>query len=284
MPTEFRREHTLIEHFLSSYEHNSWAHCHCDWLEKKEDGAVEVLATRSDGKTLAIEHTLIQPFVGDKKDFAYFRSSFLRIEEDKSLIVPERIIYVDIPIGSLQKGYSWNPVVTAVHEWLKANRLSLPEGQSQHTCPIGAIRNRKASDLNLQVRVVFSPGFAGAFMIRRYGEERLGEVVEGALRKKLPKLVKTDADKHILLFERDQFTLSELSIYDKIEERRAMFSDLAKVHEVWFAETVFYETDKYVRFELYDSGVLVQTLGFLDGRLIERSENGMPSSDVHTLP
>src|SRR4030095_200324 len=106
MPTECRREHILIELFLSSYEHNSWAHCHRDWLEKKEDGAVEVLATRPDGKTLAIEHTLIQPFVGDKEDFAYFRSSFLRIEEDKALIVPERIIYVDVPIGALQKGYS----------------------------------------------------------------------------------------------------------------------------------------------------------------------------------
>jgi len=60
MPTECRREHTLIELFLSAYEHNSWVHCRRDWLEMKEDGAVEVLATRSDRKTLAIEHTLIQ--------------------------------------------------------------------------------------------------------------------------------------------------------------------------------------------------------------------------------
>jgi hypothetical protein len=95
--------------------------------------------------------------------------------------------------------------------------------------------------------------------------------------------VKTKADKRILLLERDQFTLKELSIYDEIEVRRTMFPDLAKVHEVWFAETVFYESDKYVGFELYDSRILVQTLGFLDGRLLERSENGMPS-DVHVLP
>ena len=263
MPTECRREHTLIELFLSAYEHNSWVHCRRDWLEMKEDGAVEVLPTRSDRKTLAIEHTLIQPFVEDKEDFAYSRSSFLRIEEDKSLIVPERIIYVDFPIGALQQGYSWNPVVTAVHEWLQANRLSLPEGRSQHPCPIGDIRKRKASDLHLQVRVVFSPGFEGAFIIRRYGVERLGEVVEKALKAKLPKLVKTEADKRILLLERDQFTLSELSIYDEIEVRRAMFPDLAKVHEVWFAETVFYDTDKYVGFELYNGRILVQTLGFL---------------------
>ena len=286
MPTRFRREHILIELFLSSYEHNSWAHCHRDWLEKKEDGAIEVLATRSDGKTLAIEHTLIEPFVGDKKDFAYFKSSFLRIEENKSLIVPGRIIYVNIPIGALQKGYSWNPVVTAVHEWVKTKRLSLPAGRSQHTCQIADMPEREAGALNLQVRVVLSSGFAGALIIRRYGVGRLGEVIEKALRKKLPKLVKTAADKRILLLECDQFTLSELDIYDKIKEHRAMFPDLAKIHEIWFANTVFYgiNKNKYVLFSLYDSGGLVQALGFLDGQLIERSENSMPSSDVHALP
>lgn len=283
MPTASRREHILIELFLSSYESNSWAHCHRDWLEKKKDGAVEILANRSDGKTLAIEHTLIQPFVEDKKDFAHFKH-FLRIEADKSLIIPERIIYVYVPAEALQKDYSWDSVVTTAHKWLKANIVSLPEGISQQTCPIIDIRKRKASDLNLQVKVIFAPGFEGAFMIRRYGEESLGEAVQKALEEKLPKLVKTEADKRILLLERDQFTLSELSIYDVIEERRAMFPDLAKVHEVWFAETVFYEINKYVRFELYDSRTLVQSLGFLDGRLIERSENGMPSSDVHILP
>ena len=181
MPTESRREHTLIELFLSSYENNSWAHCKRDWLEKKEDGTIEILATGLDGRTLAIEHTLIQPFVGDKEDFAHFRRSFLRIEEDQSLVIPERIIYLDVPIGALEKGYPWEPVVKAVHEWLEVNRLLLPKGRSQHKCPIGNIRKRKASDLDLQVRVVNSPGFKGAFMIRRYGVKRLGEVVEKAL-------------------------------------------------------------------------------------------------------
>ena len=277
MPTDSRREHTLIDLFLSCYGNDSWANCELDWLEKRKDGAVEVLATRSDGKTLAIEHTLIQPFARDKEDFAYFRKSFLPIEDDKSLIIPGRIIYIDVPIGALQGGYCWNPVVAAVHKWLKVHRFLLPEGRSQHKCPIGDVRKTKVSDLNLQVRVIFSPGFEGAFMIRRYGVERLDEVVEKALKEKLPKLVKTKADKHILLLERDQFTLSELRIYEEIEKRRVMFPDLAKVDEVWFAETVFYTSDKYIRFELYDSRTLVQSLAFLDGQLIGRSENGMPT-------
>lgn len=67
-----------------------------------------------------------------------------------------------------------------------------------------------------------------------------------------------------------------MSIYDEIEKRRAMFPDLAEVHKAWFAETVFYETAKCVSFELYDSRALVQTLGFMGGQLIHRSENGIP--------
>jgi hypothetical protein len=39
-----------------------------DWLEKKQDGAVESLATRSDGKILAIERTLMQPFARDQEE------------------------------------------------------------------------------------------------------------------------------------------------------------------------------------------------------------------------
>jgi hypothetical protein len=277
VPADLRRcrEYELIQTFLSAYEDNSWANCTCDWLDKRKDGQPECLAQRPDGKTLVIEHTLIQPFLEDKEDFA--RSErFQRIEADKSLIIPERIIYVDVPAGALQKGYSWDAVVKSVHEWLQANIASFPEGMSQHICPVSGVR--KASDLCLQVRVIFSPG-PGVLLIRRYGDTRLGEVVEKALKEKLPKLVRTDADKRILLLERDQFTLNEQSIYDEIEQHRAMFPDLAKVDEIWFAETVFYErfgAQKCVFFNLYNSQSQVKALGFWNGRLIHKLENGVP--------
>ena len=76
MPTKSRREDTFIERFLSAYENGSWADAKICWLDKKIDGAVEALATRrSDGKTLAIEHTIIEPFVSDKEDFAFFKKA-----------------------------------------------------------------------------------------------------------------------------------------------------------------------------------------------------------------
>ena len=67
-----------------------------DWLDRREDGRVEMLAKRrSDGKTLAIEHTIAQPFVGEIEDYrVFFEPSFLKLEADKSLIVPDRFLQI----------------------------------------------------------------------------------------------------------------------------------------------------------------------------------------------
>jgi hypothetical protein len=103
MPTKLRRENTFIERFPSAYENHSWADAKIDWLDERIDGAVEAIATRqSDGKTLAIEHTIIQPFVGEKEDFAFFEAAFLKIQQDTTLPVPQRWIRVFIPVGILR--------------------------------------------------------------------------------------------------------------------------------------------------------------------------------------
>jgi hypothetical protein len=267
------KEYELIETFLSAYENNSWADCKPIWLDKEKDGEPECLVPRSDGKTLVIEHTLIQPFLKDKEDFA--RSErFQHIEADESIRIPERIIYVYVPAGALQKGSSWDAVVNIVHAWLKANITTFPDGLSRPVCPISGVK--KAGNLTLQVKVVRSPGTAGRLLIRRYGDRRLDEVIEKALRDKLPKLVRTKADKRILLLECGQGNPDALSISDEVEKHRTMFPDLAEVHEVWCAETPAYDTEKLVKFWLYKNRASVQLLAFHEGQLIEKSENGIP--------
>ena len=99
MPTTRSRENTFIDRFLSAYEDYSWANAEVDWLDERIDGAVEALATRSDGTTLPTEHTIIEPFVREKEDFAFFRDAFLKIERDTSLLVPGRWIRVFITVG-----------------------------------------------------------------------------------------------------------------------------------------------------------------------------------------
>ena len=68
MPTSRRREDEIIELFVSAYEDDAWKDSHVHWLDHVADGPVEALVTRPDGKTLAIEHTLIESFVGERED------------------------------------------------------------------------------------------------------------------------------------------------------------------------------------------------------------------------
>jgi hypothetical protein len=56
-------ERPLIKMLLSAYENDRWKDASLNWIEESEENAVEVIATRSDGATLALEHTLIEPFV-----------------------------------------------------------------------------------------------------------------------------------------------------------------------------------------------------------------------------
>jgi hypothetical protein len=153
---------------------------------------------------------------------------------------------------------------------LRFSAKIVQEGESRHS-----VRVDKNTEFCLLIRVVAIPGYAGAVWIGIDGSQlpdgSLGSVVEKALKMKLPKLIRTEAERRILLLERDEFTLPECAIHKEIEKRRRMFSDLGKVNEIWFAETVFFHSAEYVRFSLISSGVEMRALAFHRGQLIERS-------------
>jgi hypothetical protein len=67
-----RSERPLIRLLLSEYDDGSYRYGSIEWPEDKGPAAVEAIGTNRDGKTLAIEHTLIQPFVEEKNDSKRF--------------------------------------------------------------------------------------------------------------------------------------------------------------------------------------------------------------------
>ena len=266
MPTKPRREDAFIDAFLSAYENFSWADAHRDWLDRRLDKAVEVLATRrSDGETLAIEHTLIEPFVSDKEDYAFFEPSFLKIEDDKALVVPDRWIQVFIPVGTLHghhEAHSRDAIVKAVHDWIRAHRLNLPDGQTNHPCKVSGVPGCVAYEITLTIKAKSLPG-RGALRVRRQqvGND-FGDVIGKALRRKLPKLVAQKADKRILILERQHMNLVPEQILDEIEKQSAGFSELSAVDEIWILETIGYEQSGYFGFELYRNEELVDSFFF----------------------
>jgi hypothetical protein len=276
------REYLFISQFLSAYDGSSWAdaeHSQPDKIDRKKP-AVEWLAKRkSDGKTLAIEHTIIEPFIGEKSDFATFSAAFLGIERDTSLLVPGRWIRVFVPVGSLQnkhKKTEQKAVIKSVHAWIRLNRLAFSDGISQHPCPVSGIPGRVFSDITLTVNVVpLEHGVhaeSGILNVRRQQvADNLDKVIDKALQTKVPKLVKTAADKHIFLLERQHMNLTPKRILREIDRRRPSFPALALVDEIWIVETPLYGTafgGTRLRFELYENDELIHGLDFDEEQLV----------------
>jgi hypothetical protein len=241
------------------------------------DGAIEALITRADGQTMAIEHTLIEPFVGDKRDFAMFEQAFLRIEDDKSLAVPDTGITVNVPVGILdgQKPARRNLIVGSIHSWITNNRLQLREGTHEYPCDVPGMPS-----VTLTVRRIRfglpRPNTGSVSVRRQQVTNDLDKVIQKALRKKLPKLVNTKADRHLLILERDQFAFHPDLIFTEIERQRPNFPLLEKVDEIWHVETMCYRQGGHLYFELRKGDLLLATIAFQNDELVGHSKEGMP--------
>src|SRR5262249_10354151 len=147
---------------------------------------------------------------------------------------------VFVPVGILrnQPPAVRDAIVQSVHAWLKAHRLKLVEGMAEHPCPINGAAGNAPANVTLTIRVVplrrGSSAEPGVVHVRRQQMNNdLGDVIEKALKKKLPKLVNTPAERRILLLERQHMNLLPEMVLGEIERRRASFPDLAKVDEIW---------------------------------------------------
>ena len=210
-------------------------------------------------------------------------------------MVPSRWLEIFVPVGALrnQPQPAREAIAKSVYAWIRSNRLILAEGMSEHLCPITGIPGKPSFDITLTVRATplkrGSGDESGALHVRRQQVDvNLGQVIEKALTKKIPKLVNTKADKRILLLERQHMNLLPESMLKEIGDRRASFPDLARVDEIWIVETIFYGTafgGTYLRFELYDKdGHRSQSFDFNDGQLISESEDGRPKVIRSTRP
>ena len=257
MPTKPRPEDVFIEAFLSAYEDLSWADAEKDWVDRRIDGGVEMLATRkSDGKTLAIEHTVAQPFVGEIEDYrAFFEPSFLKLEADKSLIVPDRWIQVFIPARTLEghkKPATRAGIIQAVHDWIKNNRLCIAVGERVYPCAVTEVPGAADFEIILTVKAQEMPKNGALHVRRQQVKNDFSEVIRTVMEKKVTKLVAQQADKHVLILERQHMNLVPKQILDEVRKQAVNFPLMASVDEVWILETIGYQPGGHFLFELND--------------------------------
>ena len=269
------KERPIIRMLLSACGDGAWKGASLDWVEEKQDGAVEVIATAPGGATLALEHTLIQPFVGEKFDSEVFMKAFGRIEKNPSLVLPERSLDVIIPVHAIPKGYIWDEVGRDLLDWLLVNHAGAPEdGEASYNVPVGAGSKNGPLALTITLRTMSLPGMEGNCLISRHKmPANLEAIIAKALTTKIPKLAGTPADKRVLLLERDQMALGDSEIYREIVRLAPKFPDLARIDEIWFANTSILASEGWAYFALLDGRGLVELLTFENAVLKTRRDD-----------
>jgi hypothetical protein len=199
--------------------------------------AVEAIATDSKGRLLAIEHTLVQPFVREKEDTFRFMTAIEPLDKDPTLVVPGYLIRASVRIGSIPKGIDWSSLAGLLRQALQQKVAALPEGGS--LVPITAL----GVALDVVIDKMALKG-EGKFLVSRIlPAPSLIEVVRTVLERKLPKLTRSQADVRVLLLEQEQSVDSPVSIREAVDALAPDFPNLSDVNEIWLAITSCWETE-----------------------------------------
>ena len=127
--------------------------------------------------------------------------------------------------------------------------------------------------MKVKFRNVDSGSAAGYCWLGRADKpDTLDRIVEKAVRRKTPKLARTNADRRILLLQREQLSMSETEILVEIEKPASHCPDLTSVDEVWMANTSIMESEGWVYFSRLHRGP-TQIMRFHNGALMHRRDD-----------
>lgn len=243
-----KRDQELVSAFLLEYRKISGSVFEVkEWVDDRErtKPAVEAIAVETTtGECLAIEHTLLQPFVGEKDDTQRFLMVIGELEKDASLKLPRYEVRIGVRVGAIPKGIKWTDVNETLRKWIRDSISTCHDGESTHEVRHG--------DLKVEIlvsKMALEHHETGLMLFGRYDmPDSLIDVIRTAFKKKLPKLIGTDTEKHILLFEKNIPVYGNTTVYEMIKSVSADFPDLKKVDEIWLIETSWWESDNYLSF------------------------------------
>lgn len=226
------RERELIQRFVQALnaEQNS-AYAVTDWPDDDSSKKnVDAVATDASRGTLAIEHTMIEPFKGEKKDADILLKGVGSLDKKPSLVMRGYDVDLCFRVGAVPKGVSWPSVAEHVEAWYLAEFASLAVGRCTRLIP--------GLPFSLEVDVEKDDGEGHFFISRWMPPGSVDDVVATALQTKLPKLLAANVNRRILLLEKYSLPRSPDEIGLAIDTCRSNFPDLERLDEVWVINTV----------------------------------------------
>jgi len=231
--------------------------------------AIEAVAVDKHSHRLAVEHTVVQAFEGKRDDDVPFLTAFERLRLDKSLLMSNRFIDVACPTFAIPKGKRtvWKEVGEKVDAWFISARNELPtDGQRWHAIP------HLGFNLNVLVQTRDLPGTEGVIVVSRIlpSDRPFIDALRTALHNKVPKLVGTLADNHILLLEDEGVAIGFSQITKGVESSVEGLPELNKVDELWLVKTMGWKTSGHLFYSQVWPGGVTQRFKVADVRYSSR--------------
>ena len=200
---------------------------------------VDAIAVDPAGKRLAIEHTLLQPFEGERYDTNAFLRTIARLDKSPDLVLDGFNVTLSVNVGAVRPGFPWDKVVPAVKEWYLANRASMPVGRTTHAVP------GLPAPFQVVVGKSATTGTPHFHVAREMPTDSLPQIVDKALSDKVPKLGAARADVKILLMEVGSLATDFGAAAELIEQLKHKYPGLAVIDSVWTINTVALEDEDY---------------------------------------
>ena len=203
---------------------------------------VDALCHNSEGRTLAIEHTLIEPYPGHKEDTVRFLKTLAVLENHAGLVQKGFFVNVAQPVGAIPKGIKWDEVPLAMIAQLAPVLPALPEGAQTLT-----VSGPKWS-LDLRVsKMRTAPSDAGSFLTSRiYPGDPGPELMLAAMERKIPKLAAASADKKILLLEKDAVAGTVEAQFELLPDEPKVQAWLRSIDEIWTVNTAGLDSEQII--------------------------------------
>jgi len=238
------RDKDVIGHWLALYNRlnkatfavESWP----DDDSSKEN--VDAICRNNDGRTIAIEHTLVEAFENEKSDADRFLRTLGSLENNPALVEKGYSYLVSQPVDSIPTGINWNDVPRLILKNLPDKLSALTEGS--HVVAI----NDLGLNLNLHIQKMrTSHDDLGKFLTGRvYPGDPGNTLILSAIRRKAPKLSRACADKKILLLEKDSPAGTIESQFALLPDDSEVRNLLRGMDEVWAANTVGLQSENVI--------------------------------------
>jgi hypothetical protein len=239
-----QRDKNVIEQWLTLYNRLTGTSYRVeDWPDEDSSKKnIDAMCRDLDAHNLALEHTLIEPFAGEKADRDRFMRTLGSLENHPSLVQPGYRFLVSQAVGSVPTGVDWNDIPRELLKHLPNVLPTLPEGNSEIAVSVGKCELRirlQKQRLRVDVQGTF-------FTARGFSGDTGPEPLIRALANKIPKLSASSAEKKILLLEQDHVAGTIEHQFEQIPGDHEIRKLLRDIDEIWSAKTFALETENVI--------------------------------------